>query len=58
MKWAYYNDNDPFAADRLRKLIKAGLIMDGEVDERSIKDVTADDVRGFVRQHFFAGIGG
>ena len=55
---AYYNEHDPFAAAWLRELIKAGLIADGEVDERSIEDVAADDVRGFVQCHFFAGIGG
>jgi DNA (cytosine-5)-methyltransferase 1 len=42
----------------LRELIKAGLIADGEVDERSITDVRPDDLRGFVQCHFFAGIGG
>lgn len=36
---AYYNDNDPFAAAWLRELITAGLIADGEVDERSITNV-------------------
>ena len=56
--YAYYNDIDPFVCEWLRELIKAGLIMDGEVDERSIIDVSADDIRGFARQHFFAGIGG
>lgn len=55
---AYYNENDPFAAAWLRELIKAGLIADGEVDERSIADVAADDVQGFAQCHFFAGIGG
>jgi DNA (cytosine-5)-methyltransferase 1 len=55
---AYYNENDSFAAAWLRELMKAGLIADGEVDERSIADVAADDVRGFVQCHFFAGIGG
>jgi DNA (cytosine-5)-methyltransferase 1 len=55
---AYYNENDPFAVAWLRELIKAGLIADGEVDERSIEYVTADDVRGFTQCHFFAGIGG
>lgn len=58
VKWAYYNEFDPAAAEWLRQLIKLGEIMDGEVDERSIADVRADDVRGFVRCHFFAGIGG
>ena len=57
-KWAYYNEFDPFAAQWLRELIKAGLIMMGEVDERSIHDVSGIDVAGFVRVHFFAGIGG
>jgi hypothetical protein len=55
---AYYNEIDPFAAAWLRELITAGLIADGEVDERSIADVRADDLRGFSQCHFFAGIGG
>jgi len=55
---AYYNENDKFAAAWLRELIKAGLIADGEIDERSITDVRPDDLRGFVQCHFFAGIGG
>lgn len=55
---AYYNELDPFAAAWLRELIKAGLIADGEVDERSIELVQPGDLRGFVQCHFFAGIGG
>jgi DNA (cytosine-5)-methyltransferase 1 len=41
----------------LRELIRAGQIAPGEVDERSIVDVTAGDVRGYAQAHFFAGIG-
>lgn len=55
---AYYNEFDAGAAAWLRELIKRGLIADGEVDERSILDVSADDLRGFTQCHFFAGIGG
>ena len=58
MNSAYYNEFDKFAAAWLRELIKAGLIMDGEVDERSIHDVQPADLKGFTRCHFFAGIGG
>ncbi|HBR7538709.1 DNA cytosine methyltransferase [Klebsiella sp. R9] len=54
---AYYNEIDPFAAQWLRNLIVAGHIAPGEVDERSIEDVTPDDLRGFTQCHFFAGIG-
>jgi DNA (cytosine-5)-methyltransferase 1 len=54
----YYNEIDPFAAAWLRELINAHLIPDGHVDERSIVDVRADDLRGFRQCHFFAGIGG
>ncbi|HFL5986525.1 TPA: DNA cytosine methyltransferase [Klebsiella aerogenes] len=53
----YYNEIDPFAAQWLRNLIAAGHIAPGEVDERSIEDVTPDDLRGFTQCHFFAGIG-
>ncbi len=55
---AYYNENDPFAAAWLRELIKAGLIANGEVDERSIEAVEPGDLVGFPQCHFFAGIGG
>jgi DNA (cytosine-5)-methyltransferase 1 len=55
---AYYNENDPFAAQWLRNLIAADLIVEGDVDERSIVEVTAGDVRGYAQCHFFAGIGG
>lgn len=54
---AYYNEIDPFAAQWLRNLIAAWHIAPGEVDERSIEDVTPDDLRGFTQCHFFAGIG-
>lgn len=55
---AYYNEIDPYAAQWLRNLIARGYIAAGEVDERSVVDVTAGDLRGFVQAHFFAGIGG
>lgn len=54
----YYNENDAYAAQWLRNLIAANLITEGEVDERSIKDVQSDDLKGFQRCHFFAGISG
>jgi DNA (cytosine-5)-methyltransferase 1 len=55
---AYYNENDPFAAQWLRNLISAGLIAKGEVDERDIRDVKPLDLAGYTQCHFFAGIGG
>jgi DNA (cytosine-5)-methyltransferase 1 len=54
---AYYNENEPFAAEWLRRLIGAGLIAPGHVDERDIQDVRAEDLRGFRQCHFFAGVG-
>ena len=55
--WAYYNENDLFAAAWLRELIKAGHIAPGEVDTRSIEDVVPNDLAGFTQHHFFAGVG-
>lgn len=55
---AYYNEFDPFAANWLRELIKDGLIAPGVVDERSITEVSPEDLNGFAQCHFFAGIGG
>jgi DNA (cytosine-5)-methyltransferase 1 len=54
---AFYNEHDPFAAAWLRELIKAGLIADGVVDERSIEDVVPAELMGYTQCHFFAGIG-
>ena len=56
-KWAYYNDNDKDKCAWLRELIKAGAITDGEVDDRRIEDVEPNDVAGFERVHWCAGIG-
>lgn len=55
---AYYNENDPKAAAWLRDLILCGHIAEGIVDERSIEDVTPNDLTGYTQCHFFAGIGG
>ena len=55
---SFYNEIEPYAAQWLRNLIKRGLIADGEVDTRSIVDISPDDIRGFKQCHFFAGIGG
>lgn len=58
MSRAYYNEFDPFAAQWLSNLISAGHIAPGDVDERSIVEVKADDLAGYNQCHFFAGIGG
>lgn len=55
---AYYNENDPNAAEWLRNLIKDGAIAAGDVDERSIADVRSQDLEGYKQVHLFAGIGG
>lgn len=54
---AYYNENNAYAAQWLRNLMKEGLIAPGIVDERSIVDVTPSYIIGFTQCHFFAGIG-
>lgn len=55
---AYYNEHQPHKAAWLRQLISDGHIAPGEVDERNIEEVKADEIRGFTQCHFFAGIGG
>lgn len=54
----YYNEFDPFAADWLRELIKAGEIPKGDIDDRSITEVRAYELKDYTQCHFFAGIGG
>jgi DNA (cytosine-5)-methyltransferase 1 len=55
---AYYNEIEPYVAEWLRNLIKAGEIAPGDVDERDIRDVTPAELTGYDQCHFFAGIGG
>jgi len=54
----FYNEWDHKTAAWLRELARQGHVTEGIVDERSIKDIQPDDVRGYKRCHFFAGIGG
>jgi DNA (cytosine-5)-methyltransferase 1 len=54
----YYNEFNPQSAAMLRQMIKDNLIPQGIVDERSITEVTPDDLKGHTQCHFFAGIGG
>jgi DNA (cytosine-5)-methyltransferase 1 len=55
---AFYNDTERFACDWLQHLMDAGEIMPGKIDDRSIADLSPDDLAGFERVHLFAGIGG
>lgn len=54
----YYNEIDHAAVVWLEALIKEKLIPYGHVDDRDIRDVRPNDLRGFSQCHFFAGIGG
>jgi DNA (cytosine-5)-methyltransferase 1 len=56
--FAYYNENDKFAAAWLRNLMEAGHIASGVVDDRSIEDVQSEELKEFKQVHLFAGIGG
>ena len=54
---AYYNEFDKKKCAMLSQLMKDGLIMKGDIDDRSIADVRAADLKGYARCHFFAGVG-
>jgi DNA (cytosine-5)-methyltransferase 1 len=53
----FYNDIDKNACAWLRELIAAGHLPPGDVDERSILEIKADELRGYDQCHFFAGVG-
>lgn len=55
---ALYNEIEPFAVEWLRNLIASGELPAGDVDDRSIEDLTGSDLVGRGQRHFFAGIGG
>lgn len=52
---AYYNEVDGFCAEWLRRLIAAGHIAPGDVDDRSILEVRPDDLRGYTMEHLEVG---
>lgn len=54
----YYNDFDKNACAWLIELIEAGHLPPGHVDNRSITDIKANELKGYTQCHFFAGIGG
>jgi len=54
---AYYNEIEPYCAEWLRNLIKAGHIAPGDVDDRDIKEVSAADLKAYTQCHFFTGVG-
>ena len=53
----FYNENDPAAAYLLRWLSGDQTIPLGHVDDRSIKELKAEDVAKHTQCHFFAGGG-
>lgn len=55
---AYYNEIDPYCCAWLSNLMDAGHITPGKIDDRPIQELTAKDVEGYQRVHFFAGIAG
>ena len=55
---AWYNENNPYAAQWLRNLIRERRITKGEVCETDIRAVDPDASASYWWQHLFAGIGG
>lgn len=54
----FYNEWDSYAAQWLRNLSNDGHIPKGIVCEKSITDLTKNDLDGYDQCHFFTGIGG
>jgi DNA (cytosine-5)-methyltransferase 1 len=53
----YYNDIEPFRCNVLRMNVASGLLPEGLIDERDIRDVHAVNLVGYTHVHLFAGIG-
>lgn len=49
----WFNDIEPFPCQWIRNHFPAAI-----VDQRDIKDISATELKGITRAHFFAGIGG
>ena len=54
----YYNDNDKHSCHWGKCLMNAGLVPEGVIDDRDIRDIAPSDLSGFTECHFFAGIFG
>lgn len=54
---AFYNEIDTYCCDWLSNLMDAGHITAGVISDKSIEDIFPDELIGFDRCHFFAGIG-
>jgi len=54
----YYNDNEEYVCNWLANLMLEGLIPEGDIDQRSIRDIKPSNLKGYTQCHFFAGIGG
>ena len=52
-KMDFYNEIDPHAAQWLRNLIDRGTLPPGVVDERDIRDIRPDELRGYRQVHAF-----
>ena len=57
MSKIYYNEIEPFACFWLENLMADGFIAEGQIDNRSIRDIQPEDLEGYIQCHFFAGIG-
>lgn len=55
---AFYNEIDRYCCDWLSNLMDKGHIRPGMISDKSIVDLTPDDVRPYDLAHFFAGIAG
>lgn len=53
----YYNEFDKKKCATLSQLMKDGHISKGDIDDRPIQQVRPEDLQGYTRAHFFAGIG-
>lgn len=58
MPSVYYNEFNKKKCQAMALLMAEGLIPHGDIDDRPIQEVTANDVKGYTQCHFFAGWGG
>lgn len=54
----FYNEVDPYCCAWLSNLMDKGHIRPGTISDKSIVNLTAEDVSGYDLAHFFAGVAG
>jgi len=53
----FYNEIEPFCVEWMQNLMTGNVITPGYIENKSITEITSDELKEYQRCHFFSGIG-